>query len=149
VFAPRRQPLPEVAMAACEAFGLAGVLSKRPGELAYAERRAAAIARAVAAEPSVLLLDEPAAGLDPKARRELEELIRRLAGGFGMAVVLIEHDVGMIMRTCDEVIALNFGRQLSRGKPDQVRRDPQLVQAYLGSGAAGEPSLPAHEEGSR
>jgi ABC-type branched-subunit amino acid transport system ATPase component/ABC-type branched-subunit amino acid transport system permease subunit len=150
LFAPRRQPLPEVAMAACEAFGLAGVLDKRPGELAYAERRAAAIARAVAAEPSVLLLDEPAAGLDPQARRELEELIRRLADGFGMAVVLIEHDVGMIMRTCDEVIALNFGRPFSRGKPEQVRRDPQLVQAYLGSAAADEPShLPAYEEESR
>jgi ABC-type branched-subunit amino acid transport system ATPase component len=150
LFAPRRQPLPKVAMAACEAFGLLGVLDKRPGELAYAERRAAAIARAVAAEPSVLLLDEPAAGLDPQARRELEELIRRLAKGFGMAVVLIEHDVGMIMRTCDEVIALNFGRPFSRGKPEHVRRDPQLVHAYLGSGAGEEPShLPAYGEGSR
>ena len=150
VFAPRRQPLPEVALAACEAFGLLGVLGKRPGELAYAERRAAAIARAVAAEPSVLLLDEPAAGLDPPARRRLEELIRRLADGFGMAVVLIEHDVGMIMRTCDEVIALNFGRPFSRGTPEQVRRDPQLIQAFLGSAAAGEPGgLPAYEEGSR
>jgi sulfate-transporting ATPase len=150
IFAPRHQPLPEGAMAACEAFGLLGVLDKRPGELAYAERRAAAIARAIAAEPSVLLLDEPAAGLDPQARRELEELIRRLAASFGMAVVLIEHDVGMIMRTCDEVIALNFGRPFSRGKPEQVRRDPQLVEAYLGAGAADEPGhLPAYEEESR
>jgi branched-chain amino acid transport system ATP-binding protein len=97
-----------------------------------------------------LLLDEPAVGLDPPASRELEELIRRLAGGFGMVVVLIEHDGDMIMRTSDEVIALNFGRPFSRGKPEQVRRDPQLVQAYLGAGAAGEPSrLPAYEEESR
>jgi ABC-type branched-subunit amino acid transport system ATPase component/ABC-type branched-subunit amino acid transport system permease subunit len=150
VFVPRRQPLPQAAVAACEAFGLSGVLGKRPGELAYAERRAAAIARAVAAEPSVLLLDEPAAGLDPQARQELEGLIRQLAGGFGMAVVLIEHDVGMIMRTCDEVVALNFGKPFSQGKPEEVRRDPQLVAAYLGPAAAAEAGLQvAEEEGSR
>jgi sulfate-transporting ATPase len=150
VFMPRHQPLPKVALAACEAFGLLGVLDKRPGELAYAERRAAAIARSVAAEPSVLLLDEPAAGLDPQARRQLEQLIRMLAESFGMAVVLIEHDVGMIMRTCDEVVALNFGRPFSRGTPEQVRRDPQLVQAYLGADGADQSSrLAAFEAESR
>jgi ABC-type branched-subunit amino acid transport system ATPase component/ABC-type branched-subunit amino acid transport system permease subunit len=147
---PRREPLPPAAIAACEAFGLLEVLDKRPGELAYAQRRAAAIARAVAAEPSVLLLDEPAAGLDPQARRELEVLIRRLATAFGMAVLLIEHDVGMIMRTCDEVIALDFGKQIVRGTPEEVRADPQLVKAYLGVDAPDEPAAqPADEVPSR
>jgi ABC-type branched-subunit amino acid transport system ATPase component/ABC-type branched-subunit amino acid transport system permease subunit len=137
---PRREPLPEAAITACEAFGLLDVLDKRPGELAYAQRRAAAIARAVAAQPSILLLDEPAAGLDPVARRELEILIRQLASDFGMAVLLIEHDVGMIMRTCDEVLALDFGKPIARGTPEEVRTNPRLITAYLGADVPDDPA---------
>jgi ABC-type branched-subunit amino acid transport system ATPase component/branched-subunit amino acid ABC-type transport system permease component len=130
---PRTQELPATAIAACREFGLLEVLEQRPGELSYAQRRTAAIVRAIAAEPSVLLLDEPAAGLDSAARHELEHLIRRLARDWNMAVVLIEHDVGMVMRTCDEVLALNFGQTIAHGTPENVRKDPQVVRAYLGS----------------
>jgi sulfate-transporting ATPase len=81
----------------------------------------------------VLLLDEPAAGLDATARVELEHLIRRLAEEWNMAVLLIEHDVAMVMRTCDRVMALNFGREIATGLPDEIRRHPEVIAAYLGT----------------
>jgi sulfate-transporting ATPase len=130
---PRNQGLPSTAVEAVKEFGLTHLLDRRPGELSYAQRRSAAIVRAVASAPSVLLLDEPAAGLDPSGRQELERLIGVLAQTWQMAVILIEHDVGMVMRTCDEVVALSFGSVIARGTPQQVRANPQVVQAYLGA----------------
>ncbi len=81
----------------------------------------------------MLLLDEPAAGLDDWATNELAILIRRLADDWGMGVLLVEHDVGMVMRTCDRVVALDFGRVIGRGTPSEIRADPAVVAAYLGS----------------
>jgi sulfate-transporting ATPase len=131
----RSEPLSSTALVAVQEFGLQDVLDKRPGELSYAMRRAVAIARAVAAQPSVLLLDEPAAGLDGVARAELERLIRRLADEWKMAVLLIEHDVSMVMSTCDEVLVLDFGRELAYGPPNEIQSNEAVVVAYLGEEA--------------
>jgi sulfate-transporting ATPase len=92
-----------------------------------------AIARAVATAPSVLLLDEPAAGLDEQSTRELGRLIRRLASEWGMSILLIEHDVQMVLGLCDEIVVLNFGAQLASGTPEQIRNNQAVVEAYLGT----------------
>src|SRR6185369_16114340 len=93
-----------------------------------------AIARAIAAEPAVLLLDEPAAGLSQTESAELRTLLRHLADDRGMGVLLVEHDVDLVMSSCDRVVALVFSRQVASGTPAEVRQDPQVVQAYLGVG---------------
>ncbi len=142
---PTPPPLPDAALTAIDDFGLSDVLDQRPGDLPYAQRRTIAIAPAVATFPSVLLLDEPAAGLDDWATDELARLVRRLADDWGMAVLLVEHDVGMVMRTCDRVVALDFGRVIGRGTPEEIRNDPAVVTAYLGVGDDNEPEA-AHEE---
>ncbi len=132
---PSAPPLPKAALIAIDEFALGDVLDQKPGDLPYAQRRTIAIARAVASSPSVLLLDEPAAGLDDWATGELATLIRRLADEWGMGVLLVEHDVGMVMRTCDRVVALDFGRVIGHGTPAEVRDDPAVVEAYLGASA--------------
>lgn len=124
--------LPPVAMAAVHEFGLADDLAKRPGELSYGRRRLAAIARAVSTRPSILILDEPAAGLDSRETAELADLVRRLAQKWNMGILLIEHDVDMVMSLCDHVVVLDFGKQISAGTPSEVRNDPAVVAAYLG-----------------
>ena len=101
-------------------------------DLPYGQRRLLAIARAVATEPGVLLLDEPAAGLGDHETAELAHLVRRLADDWGIAVLLVEHDMNFVMSTCDRIVVLDFGRQISEGTPDEVRNDPVVIAAYLG-----------------
>jgi ABC-type branched-subunit amino acid transport system ATPase component/ABC-type branched-subunit amino acid transport system permease subunit len=141
---PRRAPLAPAAVAAVHEFGLEPDLDRRPEELPYGRRRLVAIARAVAAEPSVLLLDEPAAGLSDNETAELGDLIRRLARDWGFAVLLVEHDVGLVLDVCDRVVVLADGRRLAEGSPDEIRRAPEVVAAYLGEPVdrSGEPSRP-------
>ncbi|OLO25782.1 hypothetical protein PZ61_0235695 [Streptomyces sp. MNU77] len=127
-------PLPATASASVDEFGLRDVLDRLPSGLPYAQRRLVAIARAVSASPSVLLLDEPAAGLDEASTRELSALIRRLADEWGIGILLIEHDVSMVLSSCDRVVALDFGTVLATGSPDEIRVHPGVVEAYLGSG---------------
>jgi ABC-type branched-subunit amino acid transport system ATPase component/ABC-type branched-subunit amino acid transport system permease subunit len=129
---PRTIPLPGEVVAAVHEFGLTDELDRLAADLPYGQRRLLAIARAVAIQPSVLLLDEPAAGLSQVESRELETLVRRLADDWGMAVLLIEHNVDFVMRVCDELHVIDFGRTISTGAPDEVRRDPAVVAAYLG-----------------
>jgi sulfate-transporting ATPase len=129
---PARAGFTDIAHAAIDEFDLNFVLDRLPTELPYAQRRAVAIARAVATSPSVLLLDEPAAGLDERSTRELATLVRRLADDWGMAVLLIEHDVSMVLGTCDRVMAINFGAELATGTPAEIRRHPAVVASYLG-----------------
>ena len=132
---PRSIELTPAATASIREFGLSGDLDRMPSELPYAKRRLVAIARAVATSPSVLLLDEPAAGLDATSTRELGVVIRRLADVWGMAILLIEHDVPFVLDVCDNVTVLNFGATLASGPPAQVRNDPQVVAAYIGTSA--------------
>jgi sulfate-transporting ATPase len=98
----------------------------------------------MATEPSILLLDEPAAGLDENSTEELISHVRRLAEERGVGVLLIEHDVSMVMRTCDRVVAINFGEEIVTGTPAEVRAHPVVISAYLGRAeAAAHSDVPA------
>jgi len=129
---PRVPPLPGQVVAAIREFQLEDDLLRNVQDLSYGQRRLLAIARAVATQPGVLLLDEPAAGLGDVETAELATLVRRLADDWGMAVLLVEHDMNFVMSVCDHIVVLDFGRQISEGTPEEVRRDPAVVAAYLG-----------------
>jgi sulfate-transporting ATPase len=130
---PRVPVLSDGALRAIPEFGLADKLALLPSELPYSSRRLVAIARAVATGPSVLLLDEPAAGLDSRERNQLVEVIRGLVQERGIGVLLVEHDVGMVMRVCDRIYVMELGRVISHGAPADVRNDERVISAYLGS----------------
>lgn len=132
---PERARLGRAATQAVHDLGLVDALDAYPGELSYGRRRLLAIARAVAADPAVLLLDEPAAGLDERERANLGELILRLAHERGLAVLLIEHDVNLVASVSDRMLALDFGRVIATGAPDAVRDHPGVRSAYLGLSA--------------
>jgi sulfate-transporting ATPase len=129
---PGRPQLSEVAVAAVREFGLEMSLARLPKDLSLADRRLVAIARTISANPKVLLLDEPAAGLDERSRRELVSLVRRLATEWNMAVLLIEHDVALVASASDRVLAMDFGRRVALGGSDEVRNNPAVLASYLG-----------------
>jgi sulfate-transporting ATPase len=119
-------------ISAIKEFGLGEDLERNAEDLPYGKRRLLAIARAVATQPSVLLLDEPAAGLGDMEAGELAHLVRRLADEWRMAILLVEHDMNFVMSVCDEIVVLDFGRRIAQGAPDVIRRDELVVAAYLG-----------------
>ncbi len=114
---------PEVVRAVTE-FDLDEDLHRDVQDLSYGKRRLLAIARAVAMHPSVLLLDEPAAGLSSSESAELARVVRRLADDWGMAILVVEHDMNFVMGVCDQVVVLDFGRLIASGSPEEVRSDP-------------------------
>ena len=138
---PKRGGLSAATEAAVRTFHLEKMLGSVPTDLAYGDRRLVAIARAVAGEPAVLLLDEPAAGLSEAERDEVARLISTIATEWQIAVLLIEHDVELVRRVSDRVLALDFGRTLTSGTPGEVLSDPRVVEAYLGGQAAGAPAV--------
>jgi ABC-type branched-subunit amino acid transport system ATPase component len=130
---PGKHALASTAVSAIHEFALEPHLQDLPDALPYGRRRLVGIARAVASGPSVIMLDEPAAGLDETESQELASLIRRLADDRGMSVLLVEHDVGLVMSTCDRIIVLDFGRVIASGTPEEVRTNPAVKDAYLGT----------------
>jgi ABC-type branched-subunit amino acid transport system ATPase component/branched-subunit amino acid ABC-type transport system permease component len=132
LFWPGKHELPSTAVAAVKEFDLEEHLDQLPSELPYGRRRLVGIARTVASGPSVVMLDEPAAGLDENESRELATLIRRLADERRMAVLLVEHDVGLVMSTCDRIVVIDFGRVIAAGTPEEIREDAAVKEAYLG-----------------
>ncbi len=129
---PVAPPLPGEVVAAIREFRLEDDLLRHVQDLPYGQRRLLAIVRAVATQPSVLLLDEPAAGLSDVETAELAHLVRRLADDWGIAILLVEHDMKFVMSVCDDIVVLDFGSQISAGTPQEVRRDPAVIAAYLG-----------------
>ncbi|MFF5497819.1 ABC transporter ATP-binding protein [Streptomyces aquilus] len=120
---------------ALELTGLGAVVDRYPSELALGQRKLVGVARALAARPRLVLLDEPAAGLDSDESQELGARLRSLAQG-GVGVLLVDHDMGLVLSTCDQVMVLDFGRLIASGPAEKVRKDPVVISAYLGSEAA-------------
>ncbi|MGY2075845.1 branched-chain amino acid ABC transporter ATP-binding protein/permease [Blastococcus sp. SYSU DS0828] len=115
-----------------ERVGLTELAASRAEALSYGDQRRLEIARALASDPSLLILDEPAAGMNRVEAERLSELIRSLARD-GLTILFIEHNVGMVLKTCTRVVVLNFGEVIASGAPDQVAADPVVIEAYLGS----------------
>ena len=116
-----------------ELVGLAGRAAVPARSLAYGDQRRLEIARALATQPRLLLLDEPAAGMNTAETQALMALIHRLRDERGLTVLLIEHDMRLVMGVCDRIVVMNFGQTIAEGRPDEVRRDRGVVEAYLGA----------------
>jgi branched-chain amino acid transport system ATP-binding protein len=122
----------ERAMQLLEMVGLAGQHGVAASDLALADQRRLEIARALATEPRLLLLDEPVAGMNPVEVNEAAQLIRRIRDS-GITVLLTEHHMSLVMKISDQITVLNYGRKIAQGTARQVREDPQVLEAYLGA----------------
>ena len=120
------------AMELLDFMGLADVADQKAGSLPYGVQRRLEIVRALATNPSIILLDEPAAGMNPSETAELMHQIRRIRDTFHIAIFLIEHDMNLVMNVCETIAVVNYGKIICKGTPEQVRQNPAVIEAYLG-----------------
>ncbi len=129
---PDHRALSPFAESVVDDLGLRPVLDQRPNALSLGTIKLVGIARTIVANPGIVLLDEPAAGLDERERRELAEVIRQIADRHGIAVVVVEHDMALILNTCDRIVVLDFGQKIADGPAGAVQSDERVILAYLG-----------------
>ena len=122
----------EKAMEILEFMGLADIADQKAGSLPYGVQRRLEIVRALASNPSIILLDEPAAGMNPSETAELMHQIRRIRDTFHIAIFLIEHDMNLVMNVCEAIAVVNYGRIIAKGTPEEIRSNPAVIEAYLG-----------------
>ena len=122
----------ERAMELLEFMGLGDIANVKAGSLPYGVQRRLEIARALASNPAIILLDEPAAGMNPSETTELMHQIRRIRDTFQIAIFLIEHDMNLVMNVCEGIVVVNYGRVIAKGTPEQIKENPAVIEAYLG-----------------
>ena len=127
------QVMSEKAMNLLELFKISAKAGEKAKNLPYGEQRKLEIVRALASNPKLLLLDEPAAGMNPQETKELMELIAFIRKEFKLTVLLIEHDMKLVMGICERIMVLNYGRIIATGTPEEIQANPEVVKAYLGN----------------